>query len=331
MSNAQDPEGDAMQTVLVTGPSRGSVSLSADGGFVYQPQAGFAGVDFFTVALSDGSLQSASRVIEVRVEAPPSTPDAVVRNPDPLPAPAPTPPSAAAPTPAPESAPSPAPAPADPAPIRPASPDPVVDGLGLVGSADPNAWLTRATPAAGADGAATPSTSYSADATAAGLSLRIDAGVALPLVPVDSPLVAFSRLLQAPLAQAESPTASLDVAVPAIDLGGFMGWPPNAGEDGASVDVRMAQAGGAALSAGAVWWAARTSGLLASMAISAPVWRGIDPLPVLGGAKSRDDDLPEADPTDAHADADIDHVFDRNAAAPAGSDIALGSHAGGAR
>lgn len=169
----------------------------------------------------------------------------------------------------------------------------------------------------------------SSDTAAAGLSLRIETGAPLALLPVDSPLVAFSRLLQAPLAQAESPTASLDVAVPAIDLGGFMGWPPNAGEDGASVDVRMAQAGGAALSAGAVWWAARTSGLLASMAISAPVWRGIDPLPVLGGAKSRDDDLPEGDSTDA--DADIDHVFERNAAAPAGSDIALGSHAGGAR
>ena len=132
------------------------------------------------------------------------------------------------------------------------------------------------------------STASSADTTAAGLILRIEAGATLTLVPVDSPLVAFSRLLQAAQPQADTPTASLDIAAPAIDLGGFMGWPPNAGEDGASVDVKMAQAGGAALSAGAVWWAARTSGLLASMAISAPVWRGIDPLPVLGGAKSRD-------------------------------------------
>ncbi len=335
MNNAQDPDGDPMQTVLVSGPSRGSLNLSADGGFVYQPQAGFAGVDSFTVALSDGSLQGASRVIEVRVEAPPSVPDAVVRNPEPSPAPAPTPPSAPAPAPAPEPAPSPAPTPADPAPIQPAAPEPVVDGLGLVGPADPNAWLGRAAPAAGSDGSPMSSTTSSADTTAAGLSLRIEAGATLALVPVDSPLVAFSRLLQAAQPQADTPTASLDIAAPAIDLGGFMGWPPNAGEDGASVDVKMAQAGGAALSAGAVWWAARTSGLLASMAISAPVWRGIDPLPVLGGAKSRDDELAEGGSADvdsgADAEGDIDHVFDRNAAAPAGSDIALGTHAGGAR
>lgn len=179
------------------------------------------------------------------------------------------------------------------------------------------------------------STTPSADTTAAGLSLRIDAGASLTLVPLDSPLVAFSRLLQAAQPLADAPTASLDIAAPAIDLGGFMGWPPNAGEDGASVDVKMAQAGGAALSAGAVWWAARTSGLLASMAISAPVWRGIDPLPVLGGAKSRDDELPEGGSADVDAggdaEGDIDHVFDRNVAAPVGSDIALGSHVGGAR
>ena len=179
------------------------------------------------------------------------------------------------------------------------------------------------------------STASTADTTAAGLSLRIEAGATPTLVPVDSPLVAFSRLLQTAQPQADTPTASLDIAAPAIDLGGFMGWPPNAGEDGASVDVKMAQAGGAALSAGAVWWAARTSGLLASMAISAPVWRGIDPLPVLGGARSRDEELPEGGSADvdtgADGEGDIDHVFERNAVAPAGSDIALGTHAGGAR
>jgi hypothetical protein len=161
------------------------------------------------------------------------------------------------------------------------------------------------------------------------LTLRIDAGVVPTLVPAESPLVAFSRLLQSSPQGSEPPSASLDIAVPAIDLGGFMGWPPNAGEDGSSVDVKVAQAGGAALSAGAVWWAARTSGLLASMAISAPVWRGIDPLPILGGGKLRDDALPaEASPDD---DGDIDHVFDRQAATPVGSDIALGSHDGSAR
>jgi hypothetical protein len=43
---------------------------------------------------------------------------------------------------------------------------------------------------------------------------------------------------------------------------------------------------GLALSVGAVWWAARAAGLIASLLASAPAWRHMDPLPVLG----RDDE-----------------------------------------
>jgi hypothetical protein len=43
---------------------------------------------------------------------------------------------------------------------------------------------------------------------------------------------------------------------------------------------------GLALSVGAVWWAARAAGLIASLVASAPAWRHLDPLPVLG----RDED-----------------------------------------
>jgi hypothetical protein len=39
---------------------------------------------------------------------------------------------------------------------------------------------------------------------------------------------------------------------------------------------------GLALSVGAVWWAARAAGLIASLVASAPAWRHLDPLPVLG-------------------------------------------------
>jgi hypothetical protein len=48
---------------------------------------------------------------------------------------------------------------------------------------------------------------------------------------------------------------------------------------------------GMALSVGAVWWAARAGGLLASMLASAPAWRHVDPLPVLG----RDEEQPNID------------------------------------
>jgi hypothetical protein len=39
---------------------------------------------------------------------------------------------------------------------------------------------------------------------------------------------------------------------------------------------------GLALSVGAVWWAARAAGLIASLLASSPAWRHVDPLPVLG-------------------------------------------------
>jgi hypothetical protein len=39
---------------------------------------------------------------------------------------------------------------------------------------------------------------------------------------------------------------------------------------------------GLALSVGAIWWAARAAGLVASLLASTPAWRHVDPLPVLG-------------------------------------------------
>jgi hypothetical protein len=49
---------------------------------------------------------------------------------------------------------------------------------------------------------------------------------------------------------------------------------------------------GLAFSVGAVWWAARAAGLVASLLASSPAWRHVDPLPVLG---RDDEDEEEAD------------------------------------
>jgi hypothetical protein len=69
------------------------------------------------------------------------------------------------------------------------------------------------------------------------------------------------------------------------------------------LDTHAVQIGGAALSAGAVWWAVRTSGLLASMAVSAPAWRGIDPLPILSRERDELDADDELDEQGAQAEA----------------------------
>jgi hypothetical protein len=51
---------------------------------------------------------------------------------------------------------------------------------------------------------------------------------------------------------------------------------------------------GLALSVGAVWWAARAAGLLASLLTVTPAWQHVDPLPVLGrGPEEEEEDVDE--------------------------------------
>jgi hypothetical protein len=66
---------------------------------------------------------------------------------------------------------------------------------------------------------------------------------------------------------------------------------------------------GLAFSVGAVWWAARAAGLVASLLASSPAWRHVDPLPVLG----RDDE--EEREWDESAEEDKDHKDDEHRAA----------------
>jgi VCBS repeat-containing protein len=63
---------------------------------------------------------------------------------------------------------------------------------------------------------------------------------------------------------------------------------------------------GLALSVGAVWWALRAAGLVASLLASAPAWRHIDPLPVLGRGNDEDEeeDVEWGEPEDADAKRD---------------------------
>jgi len=84
------------------------------------------------------------------------------------------------------------------------------------------------------------------------------------------------------------------------------------------------QASGTILSIGTVWWAARISGLLTSLAVSAPAWRGIDPLPVLAGPESDgtagDDDsvIPDNTPDntpDKALEGQAARLFDQQAGA----------------
>ncbi len=52
---------------------------------------------------------------------------------------------------------------------------------------------------------------------------------------------------------------------------------------------------GLAMSVGAVWWAARAAGLIASLLASSPAWRHVDPLPVLGRDDEDEDEYDAAE------------------------------------
>jgi len=80
---------------------------------------------------------------------------------------------------------------------------------------------------------------------------------------------------------------------------------PNAGEEAPHDQIQIlidsVKMGGLALSVGVVWWASRISGLLGSLLASAPAWRHIDPLPVVG--RDDDDEAEWLEPDDRDADA----------------------------
>ena len=72
---------------------------------------------------------------------------------------------------------------------------------------------------------------------------------------------------------------------------------------------------GVVLSIGAVWWATRAGGLLASLAATAPAWRSIDPLPIFGRTDDEEKDLYSKDSGDDEAERDdqaVKNLLDAN-------------------
>ncbi|MBM4859834.1 tandem-95 repeat protein [Vibrio parahaemolyticus] len=67
LMNDSDVDGDALTAILLSGPDNGTLSLSADGAFVYTPDVNFFGLDSFTynVCDTDGLCDEATVIINV--------------------------------------------------------------------------------------------------------------------------------------------------------------------------------------------------------------------------------------------------------------------------
>jgi VCBS repeat-containing protein len=67
LRNDSDPDDDALTAALATGPSHGTLTLSASGAFVYKPAPNFTGTDSFTYRAVDtfGHTDTARVTIKV--------------------------------------------------------------------------------------------------------------------------------------------------------------------------------------------------------------------------------------------------------------------------
>jgi VCBS repeat-containing protein len=67
LANDTDPNGDTLTAVLVSGPGHGTLTLNADGSYLYRPAAGYVGTDQFTYRASDGTDTSGVATVSLTV------------------------------------------------------------------------------------------------------------------------------------------------------------------------------------------------------------------------------------------------------------------------
>ena len=67
LANDTDSNADPLTAVLVTGPSRGTLTLNADGSFLYTPAANYHGTDAFSYRVTDGTLSSSVVAVSLTI------------------------------------------------------------------------------------------------------------------------------------------------------------------------------------------------------------------------------------------------------------------------
>ncbi len=67
LGNDTDADGDALTAAVVSGPTNGTLTLSADGSFTYSPVAEFSGGDSFTYRANDGGLDSNIATVSITI------------------------------------------------------------------------------------------------------------------------------------------------------------------------------------------------------------------------------------------------------------------------
>ena len=68
LSNDSDADSDPMTAVKISGPGHGTLTLHADGSFVYTPDALYVGGDTFTYAANDGFTDSTTATVTITID-----------------------------------------------------------------------------------------------------------------------------------------------------------------------------------------------------------------------------------------------------------------------
>jgi VCBS repeat-containing protein len=69
LANDVDSDGDTLNTVLISGPAHGSLTLSANGSLTYTPDANYNGPDSFTYKANDGQADSNVATVNLTVNS----------------------------------------------------------------------------------------------------------------------------------------------------------------------------------------------------------------------------------------------------------------------
>jgi len=280
LRNDIDPDATGLTALLFDGPTHGTLALRAGGGFVYTPDAGFSGVDGFRYRASDGSGVSTPAEVTIAVAAVPPPPV------PPPPVPPPVPP-APVPSPLPPPVPPALPVSPDNRDLPPAQEPPTEekkdDGPTVVvppsnppplfgGAEHPSAPVRPVTPVHPSgdpdDLAPHPPPSGGERPVVKGPVQgppRPEGPEVNPLPDLGVPTLALVRGSTTPLA------VGLDNM--ARQIGGRGSADP--------MSVRAVRHTFVAITVGYVVWSLRGASLLASLLTSMPLWRSLDPLPIL--------------------------------------------------
>ena len=69
LGNDIDVDGEPLTAIKVTDPAHGTLTLNADGSFLYLPAFGYTGTDSFTYKVSDGTIDSNVATVTINVQS----------------------------------------------------------------------------------------------------------------------------------------------------------------------------------------------------------------------------------------------------------------------